>query len=78
MAAQVVTTEMTDEQLQQHAFKVLAQELGLGGLARFIRLNLSGKGDYTAERQAWQASLTVDDILRDIETHNAGPSAQER
>ncbi len=77
MAAQVVTTEMTDQQLQQHAFKVLAKELGLGGLARFIRLNLSGKGDYTAERQKWQSGLTVDDILRNLDAHHAKPLAQE-
>ena len=77
MAAQVVTTEMTDQQLQQHAFKVLAQELGLGGLAQFIRLNLSGKGDYTAERQKWQSGLTVDDILRNLDAHHAKPLAQE-
>lgn len=67
MAAQALTEQMTDEQFERHAFKVLAQELGLGGLARFIRLNRSGRGDYTAERHQWQAGLTVEDILREMD-----------
>jgi hypothetical protein len=67
MAEKVLTTKMTDEQLERHAFKVLAKELGLGGLARFIRLNCSGHGDYTANRHKWQAGMTVDDIRRELE-----------
>ena len=67
MASSTLTTQMTDEQLERHAFKVLAKELGLGGLARFIRLNCSGRGDYTANRPAWQAGMTVEDIRRELE-----------
>ncbi len=65
MATQPVS-EMTDEQFDRHAMAILARELGAGGLARFISLNRSGKGDYTAERHLRQEGLTVADILRDL------------
>jgi hypothetical protein len=66
MASQALVQDMTDQQLQEHAFRVLAKELGLGGLARFIRLNLSGHGDYTAERHTWQEGLTIEQVLAGI------------
>jgi hypothetical protein len=70
-----VIAEMTDQQFQEHAFRVLSRELGLGGLARFIRLNLSGKGDYTAERHTWQDGVTTEQILADIQAQrNRGPA----
>jgi hypothetical protein len=62
---------MTDEQLQEHALGLLGRELGPGGLARFIRLNSAGRGDYTAERPAWQTGLTVDDILRAMDADSS-------
>jgi len=58
--------QMTDEQFERHAFNVLARELGLGGLARFIRLNRSGPGDYTAERDQWLANVTIAEIEREL------------
>jgi len=64
---------LTDEQLERHAFKVLAKELGLGGLARFIRLNCSGRGDYTANRHTWHAGMTVEDIRRELEASSTEP-----
>jgi hypothetical protein len=65
------TSEMTDEQLQEHALGLLGRELGPGGLARFIRLNSSGRGDYTAERHTWQAGLTVDGILQAMDADSS-------
>ncbi len=58
--------ELTDDQFEQHAFAVLQRELGLDGLARFLRLYRSGPGDYTAERHTWLNGLTVDEIARDL------------
>jgi hypothetical protein len=58
--------ELTDEQFEQHAFAILQRELGLDGLARFLRLYRSGPGDYTAERHQWLAGLTVADIEREL------------
>ena len=69
MAHQAIAPEMTDQQFQEHAFRVLARELGLGGLARFILLNLSGHGDYTAERHQWLDSVTPEDIAQDLGIH---------
>lgn len=57
---------MTDEQFERHALDVLQRELGVDGLARFLRLHRSGSGDYTKDRQQWQASLTVDQIVEGI------------
>lgn len=58
---------MTDEQFERHALEVLGRELGADGLARFLRLNRSGKSDYTADRGCWQKDLTITEILDSIE-----------
>jgi len=47
----------------------LKRELGAGGLARFLRLNRSGSGDYTQDRDEWQKDLTLDGILESIREH---------
>jgi hypothetical protein len=57
---------MTDEEFERHALSVLGRELGLADLARFIRLNRSGHGDYTAERHRWQTNITLDEIEREL------------
>ena len=57
---------MTDEQFERHALEVLGRELGADKLARFLRLNRSGTGDYTTSRGAWQKDLTVDETLDSI------------
>jgi hypothetical protein len=72
MASQAITANMTDEQLEQHAFQVLARELGLAGYARFLRLFCSGRGDYTADRHKWLAGVTLDDIERELKANSAG------
>lgn len=58
---------MTDEQFERHALEVLARELGADGLARFLRLNRSGRGDYTTDRGSWQKDLTIEEILDSIQ-----------
>jgi hypothetical protein len=63
---------MTDEQFERHALEVLGRELGVAGLARFIRLNRSGKGDYSRDRHTWLKDLTVDDIFAAIKQREAG------
>ncbi len=67
MANPALKEEMTDEQFDRHAMKVLARELGPGGLARFIRLNRSGSGDYTRDRHKWLDGVTIEEICRDME-----------
>lgn len=41
---------MTNEQFERYALEVLQRELGADGLARFLRLNRSGKGNSEIER----------------------------
>ena len=57
---------MTDKQFEQHALHVLRRELGVAGLARFLRLRRSGSGDYTKDRMQWQKDLTVGQIMDSI------------
>jgi hypothetical protein len=59
---------MTDENFERHAFSILQRELGLDGLARFLRLNRAGDGDYTRDRQKWLNGGTIDDIMAEIES----------
>jgi hypothetical protein len=57
---------LTDEQFERHVLAVLKSELGADGLARFLRLNRSGSGDYTVDRDKWQKDLTLDQVLESI------------
>jgi hypothetical protein len=61
--------QLTDEQFERHVLEVLQRELGPHGLARFLRLNCSGTGDYTRDREQWQKDLTLDQILESIRKH---------
>jgi hypothetical protein len=63
---------MTDEQFERHALEVLRRELGVDGLARFLRLNRSGSGDYTRDRMQWQKDLTVEQIVDSINRRRHG------
>lgn len=47
---------------------------GPDGLARFLRLNRSGTGDYARDREQWQRDLTLDQILESIREHRQHPS----
>ncbi len=58
---------MTDEDFERHAFAILQRELGLDGLARFLRLNRAGKGDYTRDRHRWLDGTTIEDIMVEVE-----------
>jgi hypothetical protein len=58
--------QMTDEQFERYALEVLQRELGADGLARFLRLNRSGKGDYTRDRMQWQKNLSVAEIVASL------------
>jgi hypothetical protein len=62
----ITIDQLTDEQFERHALHLLERELGPDDLARFLRLNRSGAGDYTRERDQWQKDLTLDQILESI------------
>jgi hypothetical protein len=57
---------MTDEQFDRYALEVLLRELGPDGLARFLRLNRSGAGNYTRDRMQWQKDLSVAAIVASL------------
>jgi hypothetical protein len=44
---------MTPETLRQAGLDALQRALGAAGMARFIQLFETGKGDYPAERWQW-------------------------
>ena len=63
---------MTDEQFERYAIEILRRELGVDGLARFLRLERSGPGDYTKDRMQWQKDLTVEQIVDSIKRRRHG------
>ncbi len=68
---------MSDEQFKRHALDTLRRELGVDGLARFLRLDRSGTGDYTEDRGQWQKDLTLDKILESIRRRRQGRATAE-
>ena len=59
-AEQIQST--TDEQFERFALDILNREMGLYGLARFLRVYRSGTGDYTRDRNQWLDGLTSQDL----------------
>lgn len=53
-------------QITQEAIQILYQELGVVDIVRFLNQFTTGFGDYTAERDALFADLSLDDILTSI------------
>jgi hypothetical protein len=58
---------MSDEDFERRALAILQRELGLDGLARFLRLYRSGTGDYTRDRHQWLEGATVQEIMAEVE-----------
>jgi hypothetical protein len=65
----IAIDQLSDEQFERHALGVLMRELGADGLARFLRLNRSGNGDYTQDRAECQRNLTLDQVIESIREH---------
>lgn len=65
--------QLTDEQFERYALEVLKRELGIDGMARFLRLNRAGVGDYPRDREAWNKDLTLDQILDSIRERRTRP-----
>jgi len=57
---------MTDEEFEPHTFTILQRQLGLDGLARFLRLNRAGVGDYTRDRHGWLSGVTIQEIMAEV------------
>ncbi len=67
----IAIDQLTDEQFERQALDLLKREFGLDGLARFLRLNRAGTGDYTRDRDEWQKDLSLDQIIESIHEHRA-------
>jgi len=59
--------QMTDEQFERHALDIFRRELGVYGLARFLRVYRAGTGDYTRDRHQWLQGISVEDLTREFE-----------
>jgi hypothetical protein len=69
----IATNNMTDEEFERHTFALLQREVGLDGLARFLRLNRAGAGDYTRDRHGWLEGVTIQEIMAEVESRR-GPT----
>jgi len=52
--------------IRERGFDALAKELGVTGMAIFIRLFENGSGDYTEEREETLKGVSIDDIVASI------------
>ena len=59
--------KMTDQEFERHALSVLRRELGLDGLARFLRVYRAGSGDYTRDRHGWLEGATIQEIMAEVQ-----------
>jgi hypothetical protein len=62
----VQNQEMNDQEFQRYALSIFGRELGVEGLARFLRLYRSGTGDYTRDRNQWLANTSMEEIVEQI------------
>ena len=65
---------MSDEDFERHALAILHRELGLDGLARFLRIYRSGSGDYTRDRHRWLEGATIQEIMAEVERREESPA----
>ncbi|MDE1163522.1 MAG: hypothetical protein PW792_16485 [Acidobacteriaceae bacterium] len=68
MATHTMMPDMTDEQFQKSTFELIRREYGLGGLARFLSLNYSGKGDYTVDRDTLLADVSIESAWQELKS----------
>ena len=52
--------------IRERGFDALARELGVTGMAIFIRQFENGSGDYTEEREESLKDVSIDDIVASI------------
>ena len=61
-------------EVTQRAIAILCRELGTADTIRFINQFTTGHGDYTSERDALFAGVTLDQIIGDIKAAKPGTS----
>ena len=60
------TDTLSDEEFGRHALAILQRELGVDGLARFLRVYRAGMGDYTRDRKKWLTDKSVQSVAQRI------------
>jgi hypothetical protein len=58
--------KMTDDEFKRHVLDILHREMGVYGLARFIRVSRAGSGDYTQDRRQWLDGLGTEDVIAQL------------
>ncbi len=53
-------------EINQQATSILAREMGIADALRFLNQFSNGSGDYTAERENWLGSLSLEQITSAI------------
>lgn len=56
--------------IREAGFKVLSKELGVAGMAVFMKQFETGIGNYTDEREALHKNAPFDDIVASIQLRN--------
>ena len=54
-------------EIREEGFRALVSRLGTVGTVRFMQQFEAGKGDYTEEREALFAGVTIDEIVARIQ-----------
>jgi hypothetical protein len=67
--------KMSDADLERHALAILHRELGLDGLARFLRVYRAGNSEYTRHRHRWLDGVTVEEIMAEVTRREQPPPA---
>ena len=57
--------QMDELEFERRTLAAIRQELGLGGLARFLMTYRSGQGDYTNNRHQWLSGVTLEELLEE-------------
>lgn len=55
--------KMSDDEFKRHVLEILHREMGVYGLARFIRISRAGSGEYTQDRHQWLNGVSVEDVI---------------
>jgi hypothetical protein len=68
------SSEMSLYKIRMEGWKALTERLGPAGAMRFMMQYDTGYGDYSDERRAIFADVTLEELLQRIERSNTEPS----
>jgi hypothetical protein len=65
-----MSSSMSLHEIRVEGWKALTERLGPAGAMRFMMQLNSGYGDYTEERRAMFADVTIEDLFPGIDVHD--------